>query len=172
MVTNTLFVLTPDFPKTEELPMPCGPHEEVIATAKRLGYDGIELIPADPDAIDPDALSSALEKHGMIISAINSGGILYALKASLVNADPAKEKLAFEKLRIIIDLSKRLGCLTQVGVSRGFAVHRKPIHWFRDRLAGVLSEACDYAASQGVNMVFEYTNRFEINSINNLDEAL
>jgi sugar phosphate isomerase/epimerase len=172
MVTNTLFVLTPDFPQTEGLPMPRGSYDEVIATAKRLGYDGIELIPADPGLIDPDDLSSALKKHGMIISAINSGGILYALNASLVNADPAKEKLAFDKLRTIISLSARLGCLTQVGVSRGFAVHRRPIHWFRDRLAAVLSDACDCAAGQRVNMVFEYTNRFEINSINNLDEAL
>ena len=171
MITNTLFVLTSDFPGSAELPMPAGPYEATVEIAKRLGYDGIELIPANPDTVDADELSAALDKHGMTISAINSGGILYALNASLVNADREKEKLAFEKLRKVIILSAKLGCLTQVGVSRGFAVAGRPIHWFLDRLACVLKEACCCAAEQGVNMVFEYTNRFEINTINNLSEA-
>jgi sugar phosphate isomerase/epimerase len=172
MVTNTLFVLSPDFPTSDKLPMPSGSYEGFVGTAKRLGYDGIELIPADPAAVDPDALSAVLRKSGMTISAINSGGILYALDVSLVNANPAAEKLALEKLQEIISLSARLGCLAQVGVSRGFAVAGKPIHWFRERLASVLKEACDCAAEQHVTVVFEYTNRFEINTINNLDEAL
>ncbi|MCI0627028.1 MAG: sugar phosphate isomerase/epimerase [Acidobacteria bacterium] len=172
MVTTTLFILTPDFPKSDKLPMPAGPYDATVETAKRLGYDGIELIPADPDVVDAAELIEALHKHQTTISAINSGGILYALDTSLVNADPQKEKLAFRKLQTVIRLAARLGCFTQVGVARGFAVVGKPIHWFRDRLAGVLREACDCAAEQGVDVVLEYTNRFEINTVNNLDEAL
>jgi len=172
MVTTTLFILTPDFPKSEKLPMPAGPYDATVEAAKRLGYDGIELIPADPDVVDCEELVEALQKHQMTISAINSGGILYTLETSLVNADPQKEKLAFRKLQTVVRLAARLGCLAQVGVSRGFAVADKPTHWFCDRLAGILKEACDCAAEQGVDVVLEYTNRSEINTINNLDDAL
>lgn len=172
MVNTTLFILAQDFPQQADLAIPNGPYDESVALAKRLGYDGIELIPGDPDLVDVDALATALERHGMKISAINSGGINYVLKISLVNKDPANEKVAFQKLQTLIRHSKRLGCLQQVGVARGFAIHGVSNEQFKDRLVGIMKDACDYAIEQGVEIVFEYTNRLEINTINNINEAL
>lgn len=172
MVQTSLFILAQDFPQAPDLAIPNGPYDESVALAKRFGYDGIELIPGDPDLVDADALEAALKKHGMAISAINSGGINYVLKISLVNADPEKEKIAFQKLQTLIRLSKRFGCLQQVGVARGFAIHGVSNEQFKTRLVAVLQKACDYAAEQGVQIIFEYTNRIEINTILNLNEAL
>lgn len=171
MVRTTLFILAQDFPQAPELAIPNGPYDESVGLAKHLGYDGIELIPGDPDLVDADALEAALKKHGMTISAINSGGINYVLKMSLVNADPEKEKVALEKLRTLIRLSKRLGCLQQVGVARGFAIPGVSNEQFKTRLVEVMKKVCDYAAEQGVTIIFEYTNRIEINTINNFNEA-
>ncbi len=171
MVRTTLFILGQDFHQAEPA-IPNGPYDETVALAKRLGYDGIELIPGDPDLVDVGALEAALRKHGMTISAINSGGINYVLKISLVNADPDKERIAFAKLQTLIRLSKRLGCLQQIGVARGFAIHGVSNEQFKTRLVEKVQKACDYAAEQGVTVVLEYTNRKEINTINNLNEAL
>jgi D-psicose/D-tagatose/L-ribulose 3-epimerase len=45
------------------------------------------------------------------------------------------------------------------------------MRWFKDCLVDVLKEAAAYASQLGVPMVFEYTNRFEINTINTGAEA-
>jgi len=171
MADTSAFILTPDFPKIEGLRMLGGSYQHSLAATRRLGYDGVEIIMGDPALFDPAAFGALLEEHGLRISAINSGGIEYLFKASLVNADDAKAAFALEKLKHCIRHCRELGCLQQVGVARGFAVPGRPMRWFKARLVEVLQEAADYAAGMGVHMVFEYTNRFEINTINTAAEA-
>jgi len=108
--------------------------EDSLLTAKRLGYDGIEILAGDPDAIDGEQVAHMLAKHSMKISAINTGGMNYMFDVSLINADAAKEDMAFRKLQSAIRVSGRLGCLTQIGTARGNAIRGKPIAYFRDRL--------------------------------------
>jgi sugar phosphate isomerase/epimerase len=143
-----------------------GSYTESLQAAKRLGYDGVEIIMGDPGQFDPHGFKALLEEHGLGISAINCGGIEYMFKASLVNADERKMELALEQLKTYIRHCQVLGCLQQVGVARGFAVPGRPMRWFKDRLVAVLKEAVSYAEQLDVQMVFEYTNRFEINTIN------
>jgi sugar phosphate isomerase/epimerase len=80
-------------------------------------------------------------------------------------------EFALEKLKISIRHCQQLGCIQQVGVARGFAVPGRPKRWFKDCLVEVLREAAAYAARFIVAIVFEYTNRFEINTINTGAEA-
>ncbi len=177
MVQITLFVRTPDFQEREGLPIslatfPSGPLDESVALAKKLGYDGIEILAGDPETIDAGHVAQVLARHGMTISAINTGGMNYMFDISLVNADPRKEELAFRKLQAAIRTAGRLGCLTQVGIARGNAVKGRPIAWFRDRLVDVLRAACDYAAFCRASIVLEPTNRFEHGTVHTIDEGI
>ena len=45
------------------------------------------------------------------------------------------------------------------------------MRWFKDCLVNVLKRAAAYASELGVPIAFEYTNRFEINTINTAAEA-
>ena len=171
MANTSVFVLSPDFPGIERLQILGGLYEESLATARRMGYDGVEVILGDPALFDVAAFQLLLRKHQLRISAINSGGIEYLFKASLVNAVDAKAAFALEQLKRSIRLCRDLGCMQQVGVARGFAVPGRPMTWFKDRLVAVLQEAARYAAGFGVPLVLEYTNRFEINTINTAVEA-
>ncbi|MBN1675027.1 MAG: sugar phosphate isomerase/epimerase [Kiritimatiellae bacterium] len=172
MIKLTLFITTPDVPHLEECGMPQGDLEESVKFAKALGYDGVEVLMGDPFAFDAAGFRKILDRHGMTISAINSGGINYMYKESLVHADAKKAARALAKLKKDIEHCAALGCLQQAGVSRGFAIEGMPIHRFYDTLAGVLRKAADHAKKHGVKMAVEYTNRFEINTLNNLEEAL
>ena len=171
MARTSVFVLTPDFPKLEGCEMIAGTYAESLATAKRMGYDGVEIIMGDPDQFDVGAFKALLLEHNLKVSAINCGGIQYLFKASLVNADTRKMEFALEKLKSYIRHCRELGCIQQVGVARGFAVPGRPMRWFKDCLVDVLKEAAAYAAELRVTVVFEYTNRFEINTINTGVEA-
>lgn len=148
-----------------------GTYAESLSAAKRMGYDGVEIILGDPDQFDAGAFKALLREYNLTISAINCGGIQYLFKASLVNADARTMEFALEKLKSCFRHCQELGCIQQVGVARGVAVPGRPMRWFRDCLVDVLKEASAYAATLQVAMVFEYINRFEINTINTGAEA-
>ena len=134
MLKTNLFVAAPDFPRDEHMLLAGGEYEESVALAHQLGYDGIELVAGDPDDVNADALESALRGQSMSIAAINSGGLNYVLNVSLVNADAAKERLAFRKLEALIRLAARFRCLLQIGGARRGA--RRPAHVGIPRPAG------------------------------------
>ncbi len=171
MARTSVFILAPDFPELEGCEMLSGTYADSLAAAKRLGYDGVEIVMGDPDEFDAAAFKNLLGEHGLGISAINSGGIQYKLGANLVDADERKMELALDKLQKNIRHCHELGCLQQVGVVRGFAVRGRPMRWFKDRLVDVLKQAAAFAAELDVDVAFEYTNRFEINTINTGPEA-
>lgn len=171
MARTAVFILAPDFPALAGCEMLSGTYAESLAAAKRLGYDGVEIIMGDPDRFDAGAFKELLLLEGLGISAINSGGILYQLNASLVHGEERIMDLALQKLKKNIRHCQQLGCLQQVGVVRGFAVRGRPLRWYRDCLVAVLKEVAAFGAQLGVDLVFEYTNRFEINTINTGAEA-
>jgi sugar phosphate isomerase/epimerase len=171
MAKTSVFVLAPDFPSLEGHEMLGGSFAKSLPAAKRLGYDGVEIIMGDPDVFDPVALQAFLKEYDLGISAINSGGIQYMFKSGLVSDDPQQRDFAFDKLQHTIRHCRDLGCLQQIGVARGPAVPGRSMRWFKDCLVDVLKAAAAYAAELGVEVVFEYTNRFEINSINTGVEA-
>ncbi len=171
MARTSVFVLAPDFPELDGCAMISGTYASSLAAARRMGFDGVEIIMGDPDEFDAVAFKDLLREHGLGISAINSGGIQYKLGANLVDADERKMELALDKLKKNIRHCHELGCLQQVGVVRGFAVRGRPMRWFNDRLVEVLKEAVCFAAERDVGVVFEYTNRCEINTINTGAEA-
>ncbi len=172
MASTSVFVVSPDFPVVEGYTMLGGEYRESAAHARRLGYDGVEIIMGDPGEFDAHAFQSLLAEEGLGISAINCGGIEYMFKSSLVNADPRKVEFAVSYLKSSIRHCRQLGCLQQVGVARGFAVPGRSMRWFKDCLVESLKEVAEYARQLQVNVVFEYTNRFEINTINTGAEAV
>ncbi len=171
MARTSVFILAPDFPALDGCEMLAGDFAASLPAAKRLEYDGVEIVMGDPAQFDAGKFKALLREHGLGISAINSGGIQYVLKSALVAADSKLAELGLEKLKHNIRHCEALGCLQQVGVARGFAVPGRPMRWFKDCLVEVLQEAARYAAERGVEIVFEYTNRFEINTINTGVEA-
>lgn len=171
MAKTSVFVAAPDFPALDGCEMLSGPYADSLATAKRLGFDGVEIVMGDPAEFDAGQFKDLLREHGLGISAINSGGIQYKLKAALVDADAQKAEFALEKLKHNIRHCQTLGCLQQVGVARGFAVRGRPMRWYRGCLVEVLTEAARYASELQVEIVFEYASRFEINTVNTGAEA-
>jgi D-psicose/D-tagatose/L-ribulose 3-epimerase len=171
MARTSVFILADDFPELSGCAMLSGSYAQSLAAAKRMGYDGVEVVLGDPAVFDPAAFQALLREHDLAISAINSGGIQYKLESALVTADRSQGECALEKLRHSIRHCQALGCLQQVGVARGFAVPGRPMRWFKDCLVEVLKDATRYAAERGVELVLEYTNRFEINTINTGAEA-
>jgi len=123
---TSVFILTPDFPAVEGGQIIGGSYDDAIAAAKGMGYDGVEITMGDPDKFNSDAFQASLERHGMKVSAINSGGIEYLFHLALVHEDARKAESAMAILKHNIRHCHRLGCMQQIGVARGFAVPGRP----------------------------------------------
>lgn len=171
MANVSVFVLAPDFPTLEGCDMISGEYTDSLASAKRKGYDGVEIVMGDPDHFDPDAFKALLHAHDLKVSAINCGAIQYIFKMGLVDADAHRMEHAFTKLQGYMRHCQALGCIQQLGVARGFAVPERSMRWSKDCLVDVLKRAAAYAATLQIQIAFEYTNRFEINTINTAIEA-
>ncbi len=147
------FLWAPDF----------GPdHAETVAAgAAAAGLGVVEIPLLDPTAVDVEAATEALGRHG--ITPTCSLG----LPSDAHAPDAPDRAVAF--LRVAIDTAARLGSrwLTgslygHLGTVSGAAPTRAEL----DTLARVLSEAADHAAERGVCLGIEVINRYETHLVN------
>jgi len=171
MIETSVFVVAPDFPELDDWTMLMGDMDHSFSRAKALGYDAVEIVMGDPDRFDVNQCANLLQRHGLKPAAINSGGIHYFFQAALVHEQTAKQQMAMIKLEKILQIASRLGCLVQIGVVRGDAWRGLGMPAYRRRLVSVLREVIQIATDLGVEMVLEYTNRWEINTLNTFDET-
>ena len=148
-----------------------GSFEEKLAKAAALGADGVELMPADPAALDAAAIRASLEQNNLGAAAIGSGGVKFVTDLSLLHPDPKKADQARARLDDLIDLAAAVGApLVTVGSFRGLLA---PVgSGGRERLVSILQQAGAYAQSRGVRLAIEPINRYEADLINNADEGL
>ncbi len=166
-----LTIQTPEVEPLIPVALLSGAFAEKLAKAARLGAAGVELMTADPAALDSQAIRASLEQHGLEVAAVGSGGIPFATGLTLLHADPAKASQAENRLRQLIDFAAAVGSpLVTVGSFRGrlAAVGAGG----RERLAAILREAAGYAAAHGVCLVLEPLNRYEADLVNNAAEGL
>ncbi len=148
-----------------------GAFEEKLAKAAALGADGVELMPADPAALDAAAIRASLEQNKLGAAAIGSGGVKFVTGLSLLHPDPKKADQARARLDDLIELAAAGGApLVTVGSFRGLLA---PVgSGGRERLVSILQQAGAYAQSRGVRLAIEPLNRYEADLINNADEGL
>jgi len=148
-----------------------GAFEEKLAKAAALGADGVELMPADPAALDAATIRASLEQNNLGAAAIGSGGVKFVTGLSLLHPDPKKADQARARLDDLIDLAAAVGApLVTVGSFRGLLA---PVgSGGRERLVSILQQAGAYAQPRGVRLAIEPLNRYEADLINNADEGL
>lgn len=148
-----------------------GSFEERAAKASEWGAAGLELLPVDPAALDPQAVRQVLQRHGLEAAAIGSvllgfGGI------TLLEADAEKARLAEARLHALIDFAAATGApLVGIGGHRGriaaFGSEEGPA-----RLVSILRDAAAHASMRKVRVAIEPINRYQTDCITNTEEGL
>ena len=148
-----------------------GAFEEKLAKAAALGADGVELMPADPAALDAAGIRASLEQNDLKAAAIGSGGVKFVTGLSLLHPAPKEADQARDRLDDLIDFAAAAGApLVTVGSFRGLLA---PVgSGGCERLVSILQQAGAYAQSRGVRLAIEPLNRYEADLINNADEGL
>ncbi len=143
-----------------------------IKKAHSLGYDGVELALLNSSQIDLEIIIPLCRKLDMKIPMISSGQV-YA-QGNLCFSSPDKENRdkAVQQIKGLIDVAEKLNSMVNIGRVRGPIFGEEPGENSVKRFLESLEDVARYAEPKGVVIAVEPVNRYEINFINRVDEAV
>lgn len=145
--------------------------ENSIAKAADMGYHGVELALKTAEDVDPDQIATWLSKRSMEVSCISTGQVFAILGLYFTHPDPSARERVVDVFRGLIHLAKNFGKLVNVGRARGFVAEDQTVNEAERLFVDTARRICDIAGENGVSIVIEPVNRYEINFVNNLDEG-
>lgn len=146
-------------------------YESSIKKAASLGYDGVELALGAADDVDAAQINRWLDEAGLCVSCISTG-LTYAQRGLyMTHPDPAVRAKTVSVFKGLIGLAEHWGGLINVGRARGFIAPEQSCEEAEDLFLGCMRDILPEAAARGVTILIEPVNRYEINFLNNLDEA-
>ena len=145
--------------------------ESSVATAARLGYDGVELALKSAHQVDAARAEQLLARHGLACPCISTGQVFATLGLYFTAKDPAKRAQVIRVFRELIDLAARFEAMVNIGRARGFIEEGESRAEAEERFVGTARELAAYAEPKGVTLVLEPVNRYEINFVNSVEEA-
>jgi sugar phosphate isomerase/epimerase len=166
-----LIICTPDV-AYGPLALLAGTFEQKAARAAALGFDGVELMVRDPSLLDWPAIKNPLEAHGLGIAQIVTGELFGVDGLGLITSDEALHRRAVERAKAIIDLAAFLDTMVNVGRFRGRLDWLVPAERTREVATEKLREVISYAAAQGVRIVIEPVNRYEVDFLFTVADGL
>lgn len=146
--------------------------EESIKKAAKLGYDGVELALLDKDQVDINNIKELIKKYNMEIPVISSGQVFAGSGLWFTSPDAEKRKKVVEVFKGLVDVAVEFGAMLNIGRVRGFIAEGETLEETEQRFAEVLEEVAEYADKNGVKLILEPVNRYEINFINNCDQGV
>jgi len=146
--------------------------EVALEKAARLGYDGVELALRDAAEVDPERLGALLAQYGLELPAISTGRVFSEGQVWCTHPDPAIRRRAVAHIKGLIALAARFGARVNLGRVRGPIPEGETREAAQERFLECLQECAGYAATLGVELLLEPVNRYEINYINSVPEAL
>lgn len=141
-----------------------------LETLRDLGFWGLELNVADPEAVDFARVSGFLGEYGLSFSMFASGLTAKTFGLSLSAADETTRKKSVEKARSMIDfVSPNPECGIIFGFLKGPKVD--DIQGAAGQFRSSMDTLVPYASDRGVMLVVEATNRYEAALANSLADT-
>lgn len=149
----------------------CGTFKEKLAKAAALGYNAVELMTADPSALDAVSVRDAVRDAGLVVSAIGSGAVALTTGLTLLTEDAEKAKRAQARLVELIHFAHSVASpIVTIGSLRG-RLGRQGSPSYAD-LVQIMQRIADTAAKQNVRLAIEPLNRYESDVINTVEQGL
>ncbi len=145
---------------------------QACQTAKRLGFDAIELFAPDPNAISIETLRALLDQFELKLAAVGTGAGMVKHQLSLSDPEPARRRKAVEFAAAMIDYGAELHAPAIIGSMQGRWTTPQTREQTLDFLQESLDQLSQRAESRGVPLIFEPVNRYETNLIRSVTEGV
>lgn len=146
--------------------------ETSMKKARALGFDGVELALLHPGQIDADKIQDLLEETGLEIPMISSGQVFAEGGLCFTHPEPLLRGQAIARIKGLIDQAVRFRSMVNIGRVRGPIDPGLRRADSEGRFLDALDEIARYAEPRGVDIALEPVNRYELNFINRIDEAV
>ncbi len=137
-----------------------------------VGYDGAELMVANPGLIDAERVRKLAREHKLAIPMVCTGEVFGQDKVSFSDPDDAVRAEAIRRVKDAVDLAAKLGAQINIGRVRGGLVPGRPPEDSRRRSLDGLREIGDHARPLGVTVALEPVNTLAINFVNSTADGL
>ncbi len=164
-------VATPDVAIAPSVTSYQGDLEKSFHDIAALGYEGAELMTVDPDKLDWAWIKGLAEKYALSIPLVCTGEVYGQLGISFVDPDPARQKIALDRMYRVIGFASYLGANVNVGRIRGQYTPGIPCQTTYDTAVAVFRRISAYAAGKNVTVALETINTLQSNFINTMAEG-
>ncbi|MDO4268579.1 MAG: sugar phosphate isomerase/epimerase [Eubacteriales bacterium] len=147
-----------------------GGYGPAFAWMKEHGYEGVELLIANPDTVDTAQLDGELARYGLNVAAVGTSPMQIGEKLFLIHPDPENRREARRRASGLLRLCARYGAPALIGKYRG-QLSEAPGCSEAD-LEEVLRDVCREAEKLGVTVLLEPQNKTNINNINTISDGL
>jgi len=138
---------------------------------KPLNYDGIELSLLEPEKIDIDEIIEIKDSYEMEIPALGTGLTFIRFGFSFGDLEESNRKKAIDRIEKYIEFGQKTQSKVIIGLIRGRYKYDSNPSKERLNIIASLKECCRMAENNGVELVFEPINRFEIDSYNTISQS-
>ncbi|NVM16705.1 MAG: sugar phosphate isomerase/epimerase [Candidatus Lokiarchaeota archaeon] len=139
---------------------------------KSLNYDGIELSLLEPEKIDVKTIIEIKDSHDMEIPALGTGSTFIRFGYSFGDTQEFIRKKAIERIEKYIEFARETQSKVIIGLIRGRFKHDSTPQKEKLNIISSLKKCCSLAENNGVQLLFEPINRFEIDSYNTISESI
>ncbi len=139
---------------------------------KSLNYDGIELSLLEPEKIDVKKINEIKDSYKMEIPALGTGSTFIRFGYSFGDTRESIRKKAIERMDKYIKFAQETQSKVIIGLIRGRYKYDSNPQKERENVISSLKECCSLAENNGVQLLFEPINRFEIDSYNTISESI
>lgn len=143
-----------------------------FAKAKACGYDGVELMVADPCKIDVEELKSLCKEFSLEIPMVCTGEVFGQDGFCFSDPNPERRAEAIKRAKDAVDVAAEFNAQINIGRLKGGRMYGYPDDECIARSVAALKEVAQYAGSKGVIMAIEPVNPIAANYINTTQEGL
>jgi sugar phosphate isomerase/epimerase len=142
-----------------------------IRQAAPIGFDGVEIFPPGPEAIQAEVVRGLLKENNLSLAAMGTGAGWVRQKLTLTSGDRAVRERAEAFIRSIIETAASLGAPAIIGSMQGRwgdgISKETAIGFLRD----ALNRLGEFAAKFNVPLLYEPLNRYETNLLTTVGDA-
>lgn len=132
-----------------------------VREAAELGFDAVEIFPADAGSFPRQELHSLLSENQLGLAAVGTGAGWVKHGLSLCDPDPAARGRAIDFVAALVDVAGEFGAPAIIGSMQGRSTAALPREAALDLLAAALGPLGERAARHGQPLLYEPLNRYE-----------